>query len=158
MKEYKTYLPKYSLVKEISDFKKVNITGSTSAAEYMHNFYASDIEIVESFFVLMLNHSNNTIGYVKISEGGITGTLVDVRVVAHYAVQSLATGVILAHNHPSGMLKISEADKLITKKLKEGLALLDIAVIDHIILVAKKENEVLGHGINYTSFVDEGLI
>ena len=94
----------------------------------------------------MLNQANKTIGYAKISQGGIAGTVVDVRIIAKYAVESLAVSVILAHNHPSGNLKPSEADLIITKKIKEGLKILDIKVFDHIILSAD----------NYYSFEDEG--
>jgi DNA repair protein RadC len=72
--------------------------------------------------------------YAKISQGGITGTVVDPRLVAKYAVESLAVGVILAHNHPSGNLKPSTPDKVLTDKVKEGLKYLDIKLLDHIIL------------------------
>jgi DNA repair protein RadC len=150
MKEYKTYLPKLSLVKEKSDFKRVKISSSKDAAEYAHKFYGSDIGIVESFFLMLLNNANNTIGYVKISEGGITGTLVDVRVVCHYVLQALATGVILVHNHPSGTLKPSEADNQLTQKIKKAFNLLDVKLLDHIIIVPDDKN--------YCSFADDNLI
>ena len=100
------------------------------------------------FYVVMLNNANNTIGYTKISQGGITGTVVDVRLIAKHALECLATSVILIHNHPSGNSKPSSADKLITEKIKHGLALLDIRVLDHIILT---EN-------TYFSFADECLL
>lgn len=101
-------------------------------------------------FLLLLNNSNNTLGYVKISQGGITGTVVDIRIIAKYAIESLATAVILCHNHPSGNLKPSEADKILTTKVYKGLELLDIKVLDHIILVPDSEE--------YFSFADEGLM
>lgn len=74
-----------------------------------------------------------------ISQGisAIAGTVVDVRIIAKYAVDSLAVGVILAHNHPSGNLKPSEADHRLTRQTKEGLKLLNIDVLDHIILTAE---------------------
>lgn len=95
-----------------------------------------------------MNRSNNTIGYAKISQGGVAGTVVDVKIIAKYAIDTLASSVILAHNHPSGNTQPSRADKDITQKIKDSLKLFDISVLDHIILT---EDE-------YFSFADEGLI
>ena len=154
MTEYKTNLPQFHLVKEERDFKRVKITCSKDAAEYAHNFYGSDIEIFESFFVILMNNANNTIGYVKISQGGIVGTVVDVRIIAKYAVDALAIGVILVHNHPSGELKPSTADKDLTKRIKAGLATLEIRVLDHIIIIPKLTFD----GVQYTSMADDNLM
>lgn len=153
MQEYKTNLPEFHLVKEQKDFKRVKITCSKDAAEYAYNFYGSDIEMFESFFIILLNNANNTIGYAKISQGGIVGTVVDLRIVAKYAIESLAVAIIMVHNHPSGTLKPSEADIGLTKKFKSGLALLDIKVLDHIIIIPRDDGTV----VNYTSLTDEGL-
>lgn len=138
----------YELKKIQTNFPKEKITSSKKSFEFISQFYGDDIEIFESFFILLLNNSNNTIGYAKISQGGITGTVVDVRLVAKYAVESLAVGVILAHNHPSGKLEASEADKETTKKIKNALRTLDIQVLDHIILTTN----------GYYSFADEGIL
>jgi DNA repair protein RadC len=138
----------YELKKIQSDFPKKKISSSKDSAEFIRQFYKDDIAIFESFFLLLLNQSNNTIGYAKISQGGISGTIVDVRIIAKYAVESLATAVILCHNHPSGNLKPSEADLKITDKTKTALKFLDIIVLDHIILTEE----------NYYSFSDEGKI
>lgn len=143
-----TKLMKYELKKLQTDFPNVKIGNSNDSADFIRNFYTDDIEIFESFFLLLLNQANATIGYAKISQGGIAGTVVDVRIVAKYAIESLATSVILAHNHPSGNLLPSQADKVITEKIIEGLKVLDIKVLDHVILTAK----------GYYSFADEGLI
>ena len=98
-------------------------------------------------FILLLNQGNFTIGFAKISQGGITATVVDTRMIAKIALESLAVNVILAHNHPSGNMRPSEADRVLTDKLQNGLKMLDINVADHIIL-----------GYNdYLSFRDEGL-
>lgn len=148
MKQYKSTISNFSLKKNKTEFKKAKLRSSQDAAEYIKLFYFDDIEVFESFFLLMLNNSNNTIGYAKISQGGITGTVVDVRILAKYAVDSLATSVILAHNHPSGNLRPSQADRDITNKIKNGLALLDITVLDHVILTVN------GH----FSFADEGIL
>jgi len=146
MKKYKGTIPQFNLRKIKTDFPKAKITSSADGYHYMRQFYLDDIDVFESFFLLMLNNSNNTIGYAKISQGGITGTLVDIRIVAKYCVDSLATACILGHNHPSGKREPSNADKSITKKLKDGLALLDIKVLDHLILTSDN---------GYYSFADE---
>jgi DNA repair protein RadC len=148
MKTYKSNLDKISLVKEKSDYKRVKIGSSRDAAEYCRNFYHDDLELYESFFLLLLNNSNNTIGYVKISQGGITGTLVDLRIIMKYSIETLSTGVILCHNHPSGTLKPSTADKDLTKKIVKALGLFDVKVLDHIILTKE----------GYVSFADENLL
>ena len=106
----------FELKKIQTEFPSVKITTPDQAADFIRQFYFDDIEIFESFFILLLNQGNKTIGYAKISQGGIAGTVVDVRIIAKYAVESLAVSVILAHNHPSGNLKPSEADLTITKK------------------------------------------
>ena len=124
----------YQLKKLGSDFPKVKIHTANSAAEFIRKFYCDDIGIFESFFILLLNRSNSTIGYAKISQGGITGTVVDIKIIAKYCVDSLASGVILAHNHPSGNLTPSPSDIAMTKKISEALKLLDTEVLDHIIL------------------------
>jgi DNA repair protein RadC len=136
----------FELRKIQSDFQNVKISRSEDAAKYVKQFYFDDLEIFESAFIVLLNQANNTIGYAKISQGGITGTVIDTRIVAHYAVNSLATGVIVVHNHPSGNLKPSEQDLRFTKKLKEGLSILDIALLDSLILTSE----------GYTSLNDEG--
>jgi len=138
----------YELKKIQSEFPKTKIRSSADSAEFIRQFYSDDIDIFESSFILLLNRANNTIGYAKISQGGITGTVVDPRLVAKYAVESLATAVILAHNHPSGNTEPSIADKEITNKIKNGLKLLDVNLLDHLILT----NE------SYYSLADNGEI
>lgn len=102
----------------------------------------------EEFWVLYLNNSNKVIYKSQISKGGITGTVVDTRLVFKTALEHHATSVILSHNHPSGKLQASDADKQITKKLQEAGKHLDILVLDHIIVTE----------INYFSFADEGIL
>lgn len=138
----------YELRKNKTEFKNIKITNSQNSADFIRQFYTDDIGIFESFFILMLNRSNTTIGYAKISQGGTAGTVVDIKIVAKYAVDSLANSVILAHNHPSGSLTPSAQDLEITSKIKQGLSLLEIQVLDHIILTEE----------NYYSFADEGRI
>jgi DNA repair protein RadC len=102
----------------------------------------------EEFWIIYLNNSNKVISKSQLSKGGITGTLVDVRLVYKTALEMGATGLILCHNHPSGTLKPSDADRQITKKLKLAGESLDIKVLDHLIVT---EN-------GYMSFSDEGLL
>lgn len=101
----------------------------------------------EEFWVIFLNNSNKVISKVQLSKGGITGTIVDVRLVFRLALENKAIGLILCHNHPSGSLVPSEADKQITKKLKLAGESLDVKVLDHLIITETK----------YYSFVDEGI-
>ncbi|AWK03082.1 hypothetical protein HYN56_02140 [Flavobacterium crocinum] len=101
----------------------------------------------EEFWVLFLNNSNKVIARSQLSKGGISGTIVDVRLVYKLAIENGATGLILCHNHPSGTLKPSDADKQITKKMKLAGESLDVKVLDHLIITESK----------YYSFVDEGI-
>lgn len=148
MKNYDNSLPRFELKSVQTDFPRVQIGSSTKAADFIRQFYADDIFIFESSFVLLLNNAMETIGFAKISQGGITSTVVDVRLIAHYAISSLATSIVLAHNHPSGICKPSEQDIKLTKSIKEGLKLLEISVLDHVILT----------GNSFYSLADNGEI
>jgi DNA repair protein RadC len=102
----------------------------------------------EEFWIIYLNNSNKVIYKSQLSKGGITGTLVDVRLVFKTALEHNAVSIILVHNHPSGVLKASEADKQITRQLKAAGHSLDIKVLDHVIITEK----------SYLSFTDEGIL
>ena len=102
----------------------------------------------ENFFVLLLNRANKVLKTVRISDGGITGTVVDQRKVFKVALDNNATSIILGHNHPSGQLTPSTADIDLTRKMKAAGETLDLPVLDHIIV---------GDG-NYYSFADEGIM
>jgi len=102
----------------------------------------------EEFWILFLNRSNRVISRMKLSQGGISGTVTDVRLVLKNAVEHLASGIIVCHNHPSGNLNPSESDTRITQKIKEAGMLLDIQLLDHIII----------SGNDYYSFADNGLL
>lgn len=102
----------------------------------------------EEFWIVYLNNSNKVLQSRQLSKGGITGTLVDVRLAFKNALQLSAVAIILAHNHPSGMLKPSEADKTLTKKLITAGESLDIKVLDHLIITEK----------SYFSFADENIL
>lgn len=102
----------------------------------------------EEFWVLLLNRNNLVIDKMLVSQGGLSGTIIDVRIILKMALDKLACSIILCHNHPSGNLVPSEADKEITKKIKEAGKHMDIPVLDHLIIA----ND------SYFSFADEGLI
>lgn len=135
----------FELKKLQTDFPAKKITGTQDAANFIRQFWGDDIEVFESFYILMLNRSGITTAYAKISQGGIVGTVVDVRLICKYAIESLCTSVIVAHNHPSGNKLTSGHDKAITAKIKNALAILDIELLDHIILTKS----------DYYSFADE---
>jgi DNA repair protein RadC len=146
-KKLKT-VPLFSLVKNKTDIESIQIRSSRDIDAFARNLYNVDLEIYESFFIVCLNRANRTVGVSKISQGGITGTVVDIKLIAKYALDSLASGVILIHNHPSGQLSPSSADLNLTKNVKAGLKLLEIDVLDHIILTEDA----------YFSFADEGIV
>ncbi len=102
----------------------------------------------EEFWILFLNRSNKVIGRMKLSQGGISGTVTDVRMVMKKAIEYLASGIIVCHNHPSGNLNPSESDSKITQKIKEAGNLMDIQLLDHLIISEK----------DYYSFADNGLL
>jgi DNA repair protein RadC len=139
----------FELKKIQSDFPTEKITTSNEAQQFIRQFYGDDIEVFESAFILLLNRQNKTIGYAKISQGGIAGTYVDSKIVAKYAVDSLASGVIFCHNHPSGNPDPSPEDIALSRKLKKGLKLLDINLLDSIILTPTSA---------YTSLADLGQL
>ncbi|MFH4965035.1 DNA repair protein RadC [Gaetbulibacter sp. M235] len=126
--------------------EKKKITSSQSVFELMQPIIGELQH--EEFWIIYLNNSNKVIQKSQLSKGGITGTLVDVRLVLKNALEVGATGIILAHNHPSGTLKPSEADKQLTNKLKLASESLDIKVLDHLIVTEKA----------YLSFADENLL
>ena len=102
----------------------------------------------EEFWIVYLNNSNKVIYKSQLSKGGITGTVVDVRIVFKTALEHNAVGIILVHNHPSGILQASEPDKQITRQLKQAGISLEIKVLDHVIITEK----------GYLSFADSGMI
>ncbi|MFN8210622.1 MAG: DNA repair protein RadC [Bacteroidales bacterium] len=102
----------------------------------------------EEFWILFLNRSNRVIERMKLSQGGISGTVTDVRLIMKKAIEYLASGIIVCHNHPSGNLSPSESDTKITQKIREAGALMDIQLLDHLIITDK----------DYYSFADNGLL
>jgi len=132
--------------KELEQEEKPKIGGSIDAYELLK----SDLLDIphEEFWVILLNRANRVVKKYQVSQGGVAGTVADPKIIFKVALEELASGIILAHNHPSGNLTASQADVDLTKKLAAGGRLLEIQVLDHLIIA----------GQNYFSFADEGLI
>lgn len=148
MKNYKSKLPVLRLVKEPTDYYSSKVITSHDASIVARNIWNDDIGIYESFYAIYLNCANRTIGVSKISQGGVSGTVVDVRLVLKYGISVLASSIILVHNHPSGNLQPSKTDIDLTKKCVEAAKIMDMCVVDHIILTEE----------SHISMADEGLI
>jgi len=124
------------------------ITQSSAAYDLLRSIWNDQIELYESFYVLYMNRGNKVLGYRCISQGGISGTVVDPKAVFQAALLANASSLIMAHNHPSGNMQPSEADTKLTKKLSDAGKLLDIYVLDHLILSTE----------SFYSYADQGLL
>jgi DNA repair protein RadC len=149
MKTFKSKLHEVSAVyKRHPSIHNIKISSSDDVNEFIRKVFPVVINIREAMMVLFLNNSNRTLGYSVVSIGGITGTVVDVRLILRDALLTQSTNVILVHNHPSGNLVPSQADLSITEKVKKAVELMDIKLLDHIILT---EN-------HHYSFADSGKL
>lgn len=129
--------------------QRPQVTTSKAAYEIFYNTWDNDkIELLEQFKIMFLNRANKVLGIFIISTGGITATVVDIRLIFAAAIKANATSILLAHNHPSGANNPSVADKQITEKIVSAGKILDISVFDHLIITK--------HG--YFSFADNGLL
>ena len=147
----------WQIVSEIELIYKTKVKASerpqikTSRSAYEILLSAWDpnkIEFIEQFKILLLNNNSSVLGFYELSSGGITGTVVDLRLIFAAALKANATALIMAHNHPSGKLMASESDLSITQKVKAAGRLLDITVLDHLIITPD----------NYYSFADDGVL
>lgn len=132
--------------KDAEVFIKKKITGSKDAADFFQPLLG-DLPH-EEFWVLLLDRGNKILDHFMVSQGGISGTVIDVRIILKKALDKLTSAIILSHNHPSGTLQASDADMKITRKVKNAAELMDISVLDHIIIAQN----------NYLSLADEGLL
>jgi DNA repair protein RadC len=132
----KGQLYKLALVKEpdTTGFNSMKLIDSEIAADYVRKLYGPDIDIFESMFMVALNNACQSIAWVKISQGGISSTACDVRLVCKYAIDVLASSIILVHNHPSGNFQPSKSDIEVTKQVKSALELFNIKLLDHLII------------------------
>lgn len=130
--------------------KTVTIQSVDDAYKALHAFFPADtIALQERFMVLYLNKGNRVLGVYEVSVGGITSTVVDIRLLLVVALKIAATGIVLCHNHPSGNIKPSKGDIEITKKIQKACSFFDIQVLDHLILTFENK---------YYSLAEEGDI
>lgn len=143
-------IPTLKLVKESStpwDSSR-KVTTSRTANEIFRPLIGGDMNIREQFWILLLDRANNPIGTHLVSIGGMSGTVVDSKLIFATALTALANSIILCHNHPSGNPKPSQADIDISKQLRDAGKIIGITVLDHIILTSD----------GYTSFADQGIV
>jgi DNA repair protein RadC len=126
--------------------EKIPVKSSETVYRLFHPLMG-DLEH-EEFWLLMLNRANRILGRYKVSQGGLSGTVIDTRIILKKALDNLASSIIVCHNHPSGNKQPSDADLRITEKLKKAAEMLEIKLLDHVIIADK----------SYFSFADEGLI
>lgn len=144
MQQYQ-YKYKYRLVCEPGTLPAhQKLTNSADVYKFLWARYQDLDTFVETFSILGLNQAHQPVLFKAVSTGGITATLVDVRVIAKYLLDSLCVSYIVCHNHPSGNLTPSEADRHQTRKIKEAMNLFDIKMLDHLIL----------SDVSYYSFAD----
>lgn len=132
------------------DIPYAKINSSNDAARVARAIFELDASqwlIKEYFFVLIVNHQNVIKDWHLLSIGGMTATMVDIRIIVAQVLLHACTGIVLVHNHPSGNLKASHQDISLTRKVNDALKLMDVSVVDHIILTEDK----------YLSFRDEGI-
>lgn len=138
-----SYRPKFKIS------ERPTITNSRDSYTLISQSWdVNKLELLEQFKIILLNRANRVLGIYEVSSGGMAGTVADPKLIFSVALKISAASLILAHNHPSGNLKPSQADINLTRKIKAGGELLDIQVLDHIIVTAE----------SYLSFADEGLL
>ena len=138
----------YKLSCTTNEMQSVKVMGPADAVVFARNFFGDDIDIYESCFIILTNRANKIIGWYKVSSGGLDAVIVDKKIICKVAIDALASGVILVHNHPSGDSKPSNADIKATRDVKDCLKMFDITLLDHIILTSTE----------YYSFTDETTI
>ena len=142
--------PKVRIVysKKLKASERPKIGSAQEVVGLLRELWSSQMEVREEFLVLLLDRDNRVLGYQLLSKGGLNATVVDLRLLFSMALESLATSIIIAHNHPSGSLRPSEQDIAITRKIKESGKTMDIQVLDHIIITKE----------SHFSFADDGLL
>lgn len=149
MKVYKTTIPEIKLKARNGSIRKAKFNNSADVYKYFLEIFEEEtLEIYEQAMAVFMDSSMNTVGWFKISQGGIGGTIIDPRLILKAAFDCYATSMIIAHNHPSGRLIPSEQDNAITQKLKRACDLVDIKLFDHLIITKD----------GYFSYLDEGKL
>ncbi len=138
---------KISYKNRVNSADRMIINGSKDAENILRPLFNDLIEHREAMYVILLNRANKVLGYFLVGIGGVSGVATDVKLIFQSGIKSNASSMILAHNHPSGNNKPSQADIELTKKVKEGCKLLEMSLLDHLIMLP---------GTGYYSFADEG--
>ena len=132
---YKAAEVKLTYITKVKASHRIQIKNAEDAASLFFKIWdMTTIEHVEEVKMILLNRANKVLGVTNISQGGISGSIIDTRIVLQFAIKANASAVILAHNHPSGNLVASDADITITNKIREALKLVEIQLLDHIII------------------------
>ena len=139
-KMYKAAEVKLTYLTEVKSSERIKITDCNDAAALFFDVWDwTSVEHTEEVKIMLLNRANKVLGIASLSKGGLSGSIIDTRVILQYAIKANACAVILAHNHPSGNLNASEADIMITNKVREALKLVEIQLLDHIIINKDEE-------------------
>lgn len=155
--EKETTCQDWNMVSEVELVYKSKIKSSqrpqlrrvTDVYEFLlQNWDENRIELLEQFKVILMNKNNRVLGIYEASTGGIAGTLADPKLIFMAALKMNASILIISHNHPSGNLEPSQADKILTQKIKDVAALLDMRLLDHVIVTTE----------GFFSFADGGLL
>ena len=147
MKTYKSDMPEITLKYKTGNYKKTKISTSLDAFQVLLQLYDDDtVDYKETAYALFLNKANNTIGWMKISEGGTSATIIDQKIIFATALKCNASSIILSHNHPSGQLRASDEDRKMTERMVSIGIILGIEVLDHVIVCRS----------GYYSMSDEG--
>lgn len=141
MKEYRII----AIENELNE-SPVKIIHAESAEKFFRDKWGFDLQVQEACYAIFLDKANHIKGYTLVSLGGITGTVIDTRIILKFAIDLLATGLILAHNHPSGQTRPSDQDIRITKKINEACKLIELTLLDHIILTEKEVYSMANNG------------
>jgi DNA repair protein RadC len=145
----KHIISEVELVYKPNHFSKEKLKDVTNAADILRKFWNPDtIEYYEEFKVVYLDRAHQILGIHHLSKGGLSGTVVDVRMIFQGALKANAHSIILSHNHPSGNLEPSDVDRILTKQIKDAGKLLGIHLVDHIIMTKD----------SFTSFLDNGYL
>lgn len=139
---------KHVYTSKVDPASRPKITDSRAVNDAVRPFFIDNMSICEQFVVVALNRQNKCVAGKVISVGGIAGTIADPVLIWKFAIDHCASGLLVAHNHPSGNLKPSQADIDLTKRLRDGGKLLQVNLLDHLILTEEK----------YYSFADEGMM
>ena len=139
-KMYKAAEVKLTYITKVKASHRIPIkTAEDAACLFFMVWDWSTIEHIEEVKMILLNRANRVLGVAHLTKGGLNGSIIDTRVILQYAIKANAAAVILAHNHPSGNLGASDADKRITENVKNALKLVDIELLDHLILTYEEK-------------------